>query len=89
MNPAFVQGIAIDTLKLILVVSAPILIVSLIVGLTVSILQATTQVNEMTLAYIPKIVAIYAAIIIFSGFILDKLMNFTSGIFSDFSRYVK
>lgn len=89
MTPVFVQGLAFETMKLILLVSAPVLVVGLIVGLTVSIIQATTQIHEMTLAYIPKIVAIYATLIAFGGFIIDRLMSFTSGILSDFSRYVQ
>jgi len=89
MNPVFVQALAMDTFKLIITVSAPVLAVSLIVGLTISVIQATTQVNEMTLAYIPKIIAIYVTLVIFSGFIIDRLMNFASGIFSDFSRFIK
>jgi len=89
MNPVFVQALAMDTFKLIITVSAPVLAVSLIVGLTISVIQATTQVNEMTLAYIPKIIAIYVTLVIFSGFIIDRLMSFASGIFSDFSRFIK
>ncbi len=89
MTPTFVQGLAVDVFKLILVVSGPVLIVSLVVGLAVSVLQATTQINEMTLAYIPKIVAIYVTLILFAGFIMDRLMGFASGIFGDFSRFVQ
>ena len=89
MNPQFIQGFAFETLKLILIVSAPVLVVSLVVGLTISILQDTKQIHEMTLASVPKIVAIYATLVLFSGFILDRLMTFTTGIFSDFTRFVQ
>ena len=88
MTASFIEGLAFDTLLLVLTVSGPILGVALVVGLTISILQATTQVNEMTLAFIPKIVAIYITLIFFAGFLLDKLMTFTEGIFSDFSRFI-
>jgi len=87
VTPAFIQGIAFETLQTVLLVSAPVLIVALIVGLTISILQATTQINEMTLAYIPKIVAIYVTLIAFGGFIIDRLMGFTTRFFSDFERF--
>ncbi len=89
MTPVFIQGFAFETMKLILLVSAPVLIVGLIVGLTVSIIQATTQIHEMTLAYIPKIVAIYATLVAFGGFIVDRLMSFTSHILSDFTRFIQ
>lgn len=67
--------------------SGPVLLVALVVGLIISVIQATTQINEMTLAYIPKIVAIYGTLIFLSGFILDRLMDFCTGIFSDFTRF--
>lgn len=89
MTPQFIQGFAFETLKLILIVSMPALAVALIVGLVIGVIQATTQINEVTLTYIPKIIAIYATLIAFSGFIMDRLMNFASHIFSDFSRYVQ
>jgi flagellar biosynthetic protein FliQ len=89
MTPQFVQGFAFDTLKLILVVSAPVLLVAMIVGLAISVLQATTQINEATIGFVPKIVAIYATLILFAGFIMDRLITFSAGIFGDFSRFVK
>jgi len=89
MTVTFVQSVAFDTLSLILLVSGPALVVALIVGLCVSILQATTQINEQTLAYIPKIVAIYATLIVAGSFIIDRLTTFTTGIFSDFTRYIR
>lgn len=89
MTPQFVESIAFETLKLVLLVSSPVLAVALMVGLVMSIFQATTQINEMTLAYIPKIVAIYATLVVAAGFIIDRLMTFTTGIFSDFTRYVQ
>lgn len=88
MTPQFVESVAFDAIKVILTVSGPMLGVALIVGLIVSIFQATTQINEMTLAYIPKILAIYGTLIFTAGFILDRLTGFAKGIFSDFSRFI-
>jgi flagellar biosynthetic protein FliQ len=88
MTPQFVESVAFDTIRIILLVSGPMLGVALIVGLAVSVFQATTQINEMTLAYIPKILAIYGTIILTAGFILDRLMNFAVEMFSDFSRFI-
>lgn len=89
MNPQFIESVAFESLKVVLLVSSPVLAVALVVGLATSIFQATTQINEMTLAYIPKIVAIYVTLILAAGFIIDRLVTFTSGIFGDFSRYVQ
>lgn len=87
MTATFVESVAFDALLLILIVSGPVLAAAMIVGLTVSIIQATTQINEMTLTFIPKIVAVYSMIIFAAGFMLEKLVAFTEGIFSDFSRF--
>lgn len=89
MTPAFVQGIAQESIKLVLLASMPALLVALVVGLVVSVIQATTQIQEATLAYIPKMVAIYLVLIMFGSFITEQLMNFSVSIFSDFSRFVR
>lgn len=89
MTSGFVQSVIAESLVLILVVSAPLMGVALVVGLTISILQATTQVNEMTLTYIPKIVGIFLTLILMGGFIIEKLTSFAAGIFGDFSRFTQ
>ncbi len=89
MTPAFIQGIGMETLKTILLISTPVLLAALVVGLVVSIIQATTQIQEQTLAFIPKMVSIYVILILFGGYIIDRLIIFSTQIFSDFSRYVK
>ncbi len=89
MTPIFVQTVAADVIKLILLVSMPALLTALVVGLIISIIQATTQIQEATLAYIPKMISIYVVLLMFGGFIMDHLMNFSAGIFSDFTRFVR
>lgn len=89
MTPVFIQSIGMETLKVILIISMPTLLVAMVVGLVVSVIQATTQIQEQTLAFIPKMVAIYLFLILFGGFIIDRLMIFSTQIFSDFSRYVQ
>ncbi|MHB1313911.1 MAG: flagellar biosynthesis protein FliQ [Christensenellales bacterium] len=78
-----------DAISTILIVSAPILLVAMVVGVLVSIFQATTQINEQTLAFVPKIVAIFAAILIFGGWMLTNLTEFTNGIFTYINTVVK
>jgi flagellar biosynthetic protein FliQ len=68
-------------LTLTLLLSTPMLAFGLIVGLIVSIFQAVTQINEMTLAYIPKILAVFVALAIFGPWMLQMTLNFTSTIF--------
>jgi flagellar biosynthetic protein FliQ len=59
------------------VVSAPLLCIALVVGLLVSILQAVTQIQEMTLTFVPKILALMAGLYLFSNWMLERLLGFT------------
>lgn len=71
-----------ESLITILTVSAPILGVAVGVGLIISILQATTSIQEQTLTFVPKIVAIVGVLIIFGGWMLNFLIEFTMNIFT-------
>ena len=61
-----------------LMVSAPMLLLGLLVGLTISIMQAVTQVHEMTLTFIPKILAVAMALLVFLPWIINQLVQFTT-----------
>lgn len=65
----------------ILMASAPMLAAALIIGVVVSIFQATTQINEQTLSYVPKIIGILLALLVFGGWILTKLTDFTTELY--------
>lgn len=71
------MSLAIQTYKITLFLSLPVLLVALIMGLLISIFQATTQINEMTLAFVPKILAVVAMIIFTMPWMLNMLMDFT------------
>ncbi len=77
-----VLGIAHEAVVTVLLVSAPILGVALITGLVISILQATTQIQEMTLVFVPKIIAVFVVIIIFGPWMLNILTSFAISIYS-------
>jgi len=66
----------------VLTASLPMLGAALIIGVLVSIFQATTQINEQTLAFVPKIMGILFSLLIFGGWILSKLTNFTQELYS-------
>ena len=68
-------------IKTILLLSAPMLLVALIVGLIIAVFQATTQIQEQTLAFVPKVLAIFATLIIAGPWILKSLVDFTLMIF--------
>ncbi|GIP27368.1 flagellar biosynthetic protein FliQ [Paenibacillus sp. J23TS9] len=88
MNSDFIIGLAGQAVYTVLKVSAPMLLLGLIVGLIVSIFQATTQIQEQTLAFIPKIVAVLLAILLFGPWILTTLVDFTFNIFDNLYKYI-
>ncbi len=78
-----------ETLKAILFASAPPLLMGLIVGLIVSIFQTVTSINEQTLAFIAKILAIFISLIIFGAFMLTTLQELFLNLYSDFSKFIQ
>ena len=76
MGPNDVLDIARDAIFVTLKVGAPIMLVALLVGLIVSLFQALTQIQEMTLAFVPKILVIFVAILLFMPFMLSTLTGF-------------
>ncbi|MFZ3172786.1 MAG: flagellar biosynthesis protein FliQ [Carboxydocellales bacterium] len=80
MTQDYVVYLAREALYTVLLVSAPILGLSLLVGLLVSIFQATTQIQEATLAFVPKIVAVLAAIVFFGPWMLNIILAFFTNI---------
>ncbi|GAB6088223.1 flagellar biosynthesis protein FliQ [Alkaliphilus crotonatoxidans] len=89
MSEAMVIELGQQTMTTILLLAAPMLLIGLLVGLAVSIFQATTQIQEATLAFIPKIVAIFASIVIFGPWMLSVLINFTTKLFNNISIYIQ
>ena len=71
-----------EALMVVLIVSAPMLGLGLAVGLAVSVFQATTSIQEQTLAFIPKIIAVFVAVLIFGPWMLRIMVEFFSGIFT-------
>lgn len=88
MSSEFIIGLAGQALFTILKVSAPMLGLGLLVGLIVSIFQATTHIQEQTLAFIPKIVAVFVAILIFGPWILNVMVDFTSRLLGNLAQYI-
>lgn len=89
MNENGIIYIAQEALKVVIYVSAPVLIISLVVGLIISIFQATTQIQEQTLTFVPKILAIIATIAIFGSWMLRILIEYFQGIFINMNQYIK
>ncbi len=89
MTTDVIMGIAGETMKVTLLVSAPVLLVGLVVGLVISIFQAVTQVHEMTLAFVPKILAVMLALLLTAPWMIDMLVGFTHNLFSNIPNYIR
>lgn len=88
MTTEAVLNIASEAIWTIIEVSAPLLLLSLVVGLIVSIFQTVTSIQEQTLTFIPKILVIFAGMLIFGSFILDTIVAFMQELWSNFGAYL-
>lgn len=88
MSSEFVLTLAERGIYTILLVVGPLLILALAVGLLVSIFQATTQIQEQTLAFIPKIVAVLVGIVFFGPWMLTKMVEFTIDLYQNLNQFV-
>ncbi len=73
----------------IVITAAPVLLVSLAVGLIVSIFQTVTSIQEQTLTFVPKLLAIFAALIILGHWMLNNMVDYLTNLWSDFTLYIK
>ena len=89
MNENIVIDIMREAIYIILKTSAPMLIVSLVVGLIISILQTITSIQEQTLTYVPKIVAVFFILILCGSWILHTYRDYMIDLFSNFNYYIQ
>ncbi len=83
MTEAYIFTLAQQTFTLILMLAAPILLVSLLVGLLVSMFQAATQISEITLTFVPKILAVALVIALLGGWMAQQLLSYTTRLLSE------
>ena len=76
-------------LYIVCITAAPVLLISLSVGLIVSIFQTVTSIQEQTLTFVPKVLAIFFGLIIFGNWMLTNMSEFMIGLWSDFSLYIR
>lgn len=89
MSIDLIVGLANDAIKVTLLLSAPMLAVGLIIGLIISILQAVTQVQEMTLTFVPKIIAVMVALIVALPWMINLIVTYTQKLFSSIPMYIR
>ena len=88
MTQGQVLDVAKEAIYTIIICSAPMLIISLVVGLIVSIFQTVTSIQEQTLTFVPKIIAVFVGLMIFGSWILTNLTEFVTTLWSNFSMYL-
>ena len=88
MTPDVVIKLAEQSIYMIIIISAPMLLIALAVGLIVSVFQAMTQIQEQTLAFIPKILAVFLSIVLFGPWMLTILLDFTRDLFQQLPQLI-
>lgn len=88
MTEEAILNIASDAIWTIIISAGPLLIVSLIIGLIVSIFQTVTSIQEQTLTFIPKLLGIFIVMMLLGSFILNNIVTFMTNLWSSFGDYV-
>jgi flagellar biosynthetic protein FliQ len=89
MSPAEVSAITRQAIYTVIITATPVLLVSLIVGLIVSIFQTITSIQEQTLTFIPKILSIFISIMILGQWMMRNMTSLMTNLWSDFTLYVR
>ena len=88
MTEQFIVDFALDAIKTTLLVSAPMLGFGLVTGLVISVFQAVTSIQELTLTFIPKILAVFFALFLFFPWLMQLMLSFTENILVNFPSYI-
>lgn len=88
MTPETVMTVGAEAIKVTLLIAAPLLAVALVVGLVISIFQAATQINEATLSFIPKLVAVFAMLIVAGPWMLAEMVDYIRRLFSSIPQLI-
>lgn len=89
MTPEFITMIGKETIWVVLMVAAPILASGMIIGLAISLFQAVTQIQEMTLTFVPKIVVVMFSLLFFSPWMMELLINYTTHMITSIPDYIR
>jgi flagellar biosynthetic protein FliQ len=89
MSPEFISGYFTLAIKTAILIAAPMLVAGLVIGVLVSMFQAATQINEMTLVFVPKILGIAAVLLVFFPWMLNIIVVFTETLFKDLPIYLR
>jgi flagellar biosynthesis protein FliQ len=89
MDEAYLISLGQSAITVMLVVAGPILIISLLIGTIISLVQAATQVNEVTMTFIPKIIGIGLVLLLLGSWMMQQILVFTADIFNSLPNFVK
>lgn len=89
MTAAEVITIAKDALYTIIITATPILLISLVIGLTISIFQTVTSIQEQTMTFVPKIIGIFLGLMLLGGWMLENMVTYMEDLWSNFSLYIR
>ena len=88
MTPETVMSLGYEAMKVSLLLGAPLLLVALITGLLISLFQAATQINEMTLSFIPKLLAVFATLVIAGPWMLSLILDYMRNLFASIPQLI-
>lgn len=88
MTPETIMSMGNQAIQVSLVLAAPLLLVALVVGLIISIFQAATQINEATLSFIPKLLAVFATLVIAGPWMLNQMLDYIRSLFMSIPQLV-
>ena len=88
MDETYVLALAQNALTVALMLAAPVLIVSLVVGVIISLIQAATQINETTLSFVPKLIGVCAVLLVLGSWMLQQIVTFTTNLFASLPNLV-
>lgn len=89
MDPGTVIDLGREALYIIFLISVPILGISMLVGLLISIFQATTQIQEQTLTFVPKIFAVFITLLIFGSWMINIMVQYTTKLYLNINNFIK
>ena len=89
MTQELVLRLARDTLQMTLLVSAPLLVISLVIGIIISIAQVVTSIQDMTLSFVPRVVAVFLGFLLLFPWMMNLMIGFTAGLFGHLERFAR
>ena len=89
MTPEFITGYFMEAIRMAIMLAGPILVIGLIVGILVSMFQAATHINEMTLVFVPKMLSVAVALLVFLPWMLQMITDFARNLFVNLPMYIR